>query len=382
MSEKVLKFFGAFVLFLKKIKRAVFKAIAKIYEFFCSHAKLKDRVFFYTIRSDGNLTENIKCVYDAYDGEKVYFAKMLPHSVKYVARAKWLLLTSKVVVTDDYLKYLRMVRLRKEQSVVQIWHAGGAFKKFGLDAPSRLTAEEEKATHSQYTDVCVSSEYVRRFYAGAFGIDDEVVKATGTPRTDMLLDHEIQRSQKKSILSKHPFLSGKKVYLYLPTFREINGTVVDFDSKIDWVKLNDELSDDEVFIVSRHPVEKNGFFDGEYFSRVRDLTQEPTEELLSVANVVITDYSSIIFDAALLEIPLVFYCPDYDTYERSFYLDYEKDLPGRILKSSEDLLSSVRSALKSGKDEAETAFRQKEMGACDGNSTARVIGIIKKRLSR
>lgn len=383
MSARLSKFAKGIILFLKKIKRFIFSIIASVYNFICSHAKLKDRVFFYTIRSNDVLTENIKCVYDAYNGEKVYFAKMLPHSVGQVAKAKWLLLTSKVIVTDDYLKYLRMVHLRKGQSVVQIWHACGAFKRFGLDAPSKLSKEEEIATHAQYTDVCVSSESVRRFYAEAFGVDMDVVKAIGTPRTDMLLDKRIQQEEKERIYSKHPVLKNKKVYLYLPTFRENDGTVSEFDPKIDWVKLNDELGEDEIFVVSRHPVMKNAFFGGEYFSRVRDLTAEPTSEILSIADVVITDYSSIIFDASLLGVSLVFYCPDYETYERSFYLDYENELPGEIVKKQDDLLSAVRSSLKNEKHHLEVQkFCEKEMSACDGHSTERVIELINKRMKQ
>ncbi len=382
LSTNLSKILNGFILFLKKIKHGVFRFIALIYDFICSHAKMQNRVFFYTIRSDGTLTENIKCVYDAYDGNKVYFAKMLPHSIKYIAKAKWLLLTSKVVVTDDYLKYLRFVRLRKKQSVIQIWHAGGAFKRFGLDAPSRLSKEEEIATHSQYTDVCVTSEYVRRFYAAAFGVDIGIIKAVGSPRTDLLLDTEKQCKSREEIYSKHPFLKNKKIYLYLPTFREDDGVVTGFDPDIDWVRLNDELGEDEVFIISRHPVMKDEFFAGEYFSRVRDLTAEPTSKLLTVADVVVTDYSSIIFDASLLGLPMVFYCPDYDSYERSFYLDYESELPGAVVKKQDGLLSAIRSSLENDNNkEAVEKFCKKEMGACDGHSTERVIEIIKKHMS-
>lgn len=383
MSARLSKFAKGIIIFLKKIKRLIFSVMASVYNCMCSHAKLKDRVFFYTIRSDDVLTENIKCVYDAYDGEKVHFAKMLPHSVGQVAKAKWLLLTSKVIVTDDYLKYLRMVHLRKGQSVVQIWHACGAFKRFGLDAPSKLSREDEIATHAQYTDVCVSSESVRRFYAGAFGVDIDVIKAIGTPRTDMLLNKKTQFDDRKRIYSRHPVLKDKKVYLYLPTFRENNGAVSAFDPQIDWVKLNDEMTEDEVFVVSRHPIMKNAFFGGEYFARVRDLTDEPTSELLSIADVVITDYSSIIFDASLLGLSIVFYCPDYETYERSFYLDYENDLPGDIVKNQDDLLNAVRSSLKNENHHLKVQkFCEKEMSACDGHSTERVIKLINKRMNQ
>ena len=260
---------------------------------------------------------------------------------------------------------------------MQLWHASGAFKRFGLDAPSKLTRIEEFNTHSQYSDVCVSSEYVRQFYAHAFGIDMETVKALGSPRTDALLDKEKQKLDKEELITRHPLLRDKKVYVYLPTFREKDGVVTHFNPEIDWEKLNDELSDDEVFIIGRHPVMKKEFFKDAFYSRLKDYTFEPTPLLLAVADVVITDYSSVIFDASLLDKPVLFYCPDYDSYEREFYLDYEKDLPGEMIKDSESLLLKARETFLNGSDnEIMKLFKEKEVGSCDGHSTERVAKLI------
>ena len=370
-----------FINFLKRVKRFVVQVISYIVVGIFRRMKIKDRIFFYTIRSDGKLLENIRYVYDACNCKKVVFAKMLPHSLKDVFQVKYYMLTSKVIVTDDYMKYLRSVRLRDGQKMVQLWHASGAFKRFGLDAPSRLSRIEEFNTHSQYSDVCVSSEYVRQFYSHAFGIDLETVKALGSPRTDTLVDKAKRDDDKLQIISRHPLLKNKKVYVYFPTFREIDGVVSDFDPKIDWENLNDELADDEVFIVSRHPVMKKEFFKDAFYSRVKDYTFEPTPVLLSVADVVITDYSSIIFDASLLDMPMLFYCPDYNEYERDFYLDYEKDLPGEIVTDYANLLSKIREASEKGSDsEKMKVFREKEVGACDGHSTERVSKLIQDYL--
>ena len=76
--------------------------------------------------------------------------------------------------------------------------------------------------------------------------------------------------------------------------------MVGFDPKIDWDKLNDELDDDEVFVLCRHPFMKQEYLKGRFLPRVKDYTDDPTPELLAVADVVITDYSTIVFDASLL----------------------------------------------------------------------------------
>jgi predicted glycosyltransferase len=72
---------------------------------------------------------------------------------------------------------------------------------------------------------------------------------------------------------------------------------------------------------------REDYLRGRHYDKLRDYTAEPFFELLALADVVVTDYSSVIFDASLLGTPMVFYCPDFDTYERDFYLDYPADLP-------------------------------------------------------
>lgn len=360
---------------LKKVKNVSVNYLLKFLTIFFTKQKLKNRVFFYSIRADGMLKENINCIYEALDCKKVVFAKMLPHSLRQIIKVRKYMLTSKVIVTDDYMKYLRAVRLRPEQKVVQLWHAGGAFKRFGLDAPSRLTRLEEYKTHSQYSDVCVTSENVRQFYAHAFGVDMDIIKAVGSPRTDAILDCEKVKNSREVISQKHPLLRNKRVYVYLPTFRENDGVVTDFDPMIDWARLNAELEDDEVFVIGRHPVMKKEFFK-EFYSRVKDYTVDPTPELLAIADVVVTDYSSVIFDASLMDKPMVFYCPDYGNYERDFYLNYEKDLPGEIVTDPAKLLTALREAQKAESMQAVKDFREKQMGACDGNSTKRIAKLI------
>ena len=361
---------------LKRVKNVATNYLLKFITLFYARQKLQDRVFFYSIRADGMLKENINCVYENLDCKKVVFAKMLPHSLRHIIKVRKYMLTSKVIVTDDYMKYFRAVSLRPEQKVVQLWHAGGAFKRFGLDAPSRLTRLEEYRTHAPYTDVCVTSENVRQFYSHAFGVEMEVVKALGSPRTDALSDPMKVKDCRDVICQKHPLLKNKRVYVYLPTFRENAGAPAELDPMIDWAQLNADLDDDEVFVIGRHPVMKKPFFK-EFYSRVKDYTVDPTPELLAVADVVITDYSSVIFDASLMNKPMVFYCPDYGSYERDFYLNYDKDLPGEIVTDSSKLLEVLRRAGDEEQLKSVAAFCEKQMGACDGKSTERICRLIK-----
>ncbi|MBQ1243338.1 MAG: CDP-glycerol glycerophosphotransferase family protein [Clostridia bacterium] len=357
----------------KKIINWLGVLLATIY----SKKKLQNRAFFYTTRADKIPLENLSQVYYSYKGEKVLFAKRYPHTLKDNAEIRKYIMTSKVIVTDDYINLLKKVRLRENQKVIQLWYAGGAIRRFGLDSPDKDSRIDEYKAHSQYTDVCVSSEYVRQFYSHAFGVEMDVVKALGNPRTDLIVDEEKLRESRENICSKHPLLKEKKhIYVYLPTNREYDDETAVFDPKLDWNELNDVLDDDEIFILCRHPNMKHEYIKGMLYPRVKDYTTDSAMELLSVADVVITDYSAIMFDSTIMDIPMVFYCPDYDTYDCDFYLNYERDVPGEIIKNPDELLEAARRAKDNGYKESIKAFKEMEMGACDGNSTERVCKLI------
>lgn len=364
------------------ISKRVIRYLGVIFTAFYGNQKLQNRAFFYTTRANEYPLENLACVYNAFEGEKVLFAKREPHSLKDTAKIRKYILTSKVIVTDDYINILKKIRLKESQKVVQLWYSGGALRRFGLDAPEKNSRIDEFKVHSQYTDVCVSSDYVRQFYSHAFGVDMEVVKALGNPRTDLIVHERLLSECRENICSKHPLLKDKKrIYVYLPTFREYEDNTAGFDPKIDWANLNDVLEDDEIFILCRHPNMKEEYIKGMLYPRVKDYTADPTMELLSIAEVIITDYSAVMFDASIMEKPLVFYCPDFDTYDCDFYLKYERDVPGEIIKNPDELLEAVRRAGENGYFEAIKAFKEKEMGACDGHCTKRVCQLIENYLN-
>ena len=367
---------------LKKIisLRTRQKIMSIIFGLWCAVCKcmpLKNRVLFYTIRADGKLADNSKAVYDALDCDKAIFAHMLPHSLRLEFAARYQLLTSKVIVTDDYVRYMRWMKLRKNQQLIQIWHACGAFKKFGLDAPSRLSTAEEKATHAQYTVVAVTSESCRKYYAAAFGIDEKICLPLGLPRTDSVINQA--DTLRESVYSRHPEFIGKKLYLYCPTFREDDGQQIEYDPQIDWQKLSEALNDDEVFIIRRHPIMKYSLTDQEY-SRIADLSSESTLELTAASSAIITDYSSVIYDACLLDVPCVFYCPDYKNYERGFYLRFPEDLPGEMVTDCSALLDTIRKTAISPDNEKVKKFKADQLSACDGKSAERTAKLIKEYL--
>lgn len=339
---------------------------------------IRKKVLFVSVRGS-RLQENAKAVYDAYDGKKVVFSQMYPHSKLDRLRLYWHLFSSKVIVTDDYLRYLRLFKLKDKQKIIQIWHACGAFKKFGLDYPS-ADIKTERQTHYQYDTVVVSAEGVREIYAGAFGIDTDHVRALGVPRTDKLLDKAYIEREKEAFYSQHPQLIGKKVLLYAPTFRENRGKRVRLDPKLNWDEVSSALGDDMVLIVKNHPVMKYDLLKGEQYPNILNMPTENTSRLMIVCDVMITDYSSVIFEAALLNKQTVFYCPDYQNYERDFYLKFPEDLYGELTTNQAELLKAIRVVLDAPQMDRLEQFKKAYMGSCDGHSTERVVALIKEKL--
>lgn len=359
-----------------KNRRKILEFLNKLWCAFCRCLPIRNRVLFFTIRANDKLLDNAKAVYDALDEKKVVFAHMLPHSNKIKPLAYYYILTSRVIVTDDYLRYVRFMKLRKGQKLFQIWHACGAFKKFGLDAKTKLTVNEEKRTHSQYTAVAVTSEGCRKHYAGAFGIDESVCLPIGLPRTDRLFTEK--EEMRERVFAKHPEFRNKTVYLYAPTFREKKGNQVEYNPHIDWAKLSGELNENEILVIRRHPIMKYRFC--EDYLNIIDLSDESTLDLTAVSDVLITDYSSVIYDACLLDVPTVFYCPDYKEYERGFYLDFPDGLPGEMVSHSEKLLEAIRNTKENPPADRIEKFRSEQMEACDGHSTERAVELIKSWL--
>jgi CDP-ribitol ribitolphosphotransferase len=376
-------------LFLKFFTDDIFNRTVKTYlknKFFDYYIKLlkllplRNRVFFYSIRANNRLLENNLYVYGGLDKKKIFFTRTLPHSNKVQMKMLYYLLTNKVIVTDDYLRYLRQFKKRKGQTVIQQWHACGVFKKFGLDHPSN-DIETEIKTHSQYDHVIVSSDDIRECYASAFGLTIDKIEALGIPRTDMFFDENSKKTVLDKLYQQYPQLKDKKIVLYSPTFREsAKHRIIPLDTKIDWESLNSSLNDDELFIINKHPIMKEDLLNGKNYSKIIDLSNASTYALMFASDIMITDYSSVIFEYSLLNKPIIFYCPD--KYTRDFYLNYPDDLPGEMINNSEELIKKINSLLQNPYTENLEHFKMKYMGACDGNSTRRVVKLIESSLKK
>ena len=336
--------------------------------------KLQNKVTFVSVRSNGELEGNALALYPYINGEKEICAYKLPHDNDAALAMSKAVLTSKVIVTDDYVKYLRYFPLRPEQRVVQLWHACGAFKKFGQRG-TNIPVPTDIATHAQYNLVSVSGEKVRSIYADAFNVNYQKVQALGTPRTDDYFNKKLISKKKRQIYLKHPKLLFKSVIVYAPTFRDTDGNRNEFHPEIDFDRLSKSLLPNQVLLICPHPIMDAPILPHEYRNilEVRDFS---TNDYMLISDMLITDYSSVIFEYALLGKPIAFFCYDLLRYDRDFYLKYPDDLPGDVFKTQEELTAYLRNPEKHVLTDKYTTFIKKYMSACDGHSCERIAQLI------
>ncbi len=299
------------------------------------------------------------------------------------------------ILTNDSCYFLSCLPLRRGQKVIQLWHACGAFKKFGFSTVGTgfgTTEEDLKRfpVHQNMHYVTVSSLAVREPYIEALKKQRFRVQAAGVSRTDVYYDPERKAEAYQAVdayLTAHglPALSAgkkRKILLYAPTFR---GKVADAVSPdvLDYEQMHRKLGDEWVILCKHHPFVKNPPAVPENCKGyVLDVTQDlPIEQLLMTADVLMTDYSSVIFEYSLMERPMLFLDYDLEEYtaERGFYFPLEELTPGPVVRSTDEVIEALQHVEEWFDPDAMQAFRQKFMGRCDGHATERLLQIMDMR---
>lgn len=243
---------------------------------------------------------------------------------------------ARVIILEDFYPQLHRLNIRRETKVVQLWHACGAFKTFGLTRMGKPGgAPQSSMNHRNYDFVSVSSETIRDIYAEAFAIPTSKVKALGVPRTDALFDWQRKMKKREELYEKYPFLRDQKIILFAPTFRgDGNKDACYPQDAFDINAFMEKMPEDTACIVKHHPfVHQPLDIPSRWQNRVLDLTgRDHINDLLLITDLLITDYSSSIFEAALLEVPMLFYAFDEEEYmaSRDFYFAYEEMVPGPV----------------------------------------------------
>ncbi len=278
-----------------------------------------------------------------------------------------------VIICDNFLP-VSSCRKRKGTSVIQLWHGCGAFKKFGYDTSGDIPEYYKGNVYRNYDAVTVSSEECIKPFSTAMKLDESVFRPIGISRTDKYFDKDFISDSERLFYEENPNAKGKKVVLWAPTFRgNASHPYLVGDEAV--VNLAEKLVDSsEWYLVTKsHPHMKKPVI-------AETESDLPTERIFPVTDILITDYSSVIYEYALFKKPILIFAPDLDEYsaQRGFYLDIE-DMPAEIVRDSESLnLQAVKAAEESFNKKAAEEFLNKYMTACDGNATDRVMDLIKE----
>ena len=292
--------------------------------------------------------------------------------------------TSKVIILDEFTPQIHLIDIKPETKIVQLWHACGAFKTFGFTRLGKPKGSPQPTRmHRNYDYVTVSSEYCKKCHSEGFGIATKNVIPTGIARTDIFFDEEYKENFRKKFYSEYPNLKDKKIILFAPTFRgDIKQTARYPMELFDINEVCETLGEDYAVIIKHHPfiTEKHPIPE-EYKDRVIDLS-ESTEinDLLFVSDVIISDYSSLVFEASLLNIPMLFYAYDLQAYikSRDFYFDFKLYIPGKICTSLYTLLEAIKE--EDFETEKIERFRNMFFDNLDGKSSERIAELIYKCL--
>ena len=295
------------------------------------------------------------------------------------------LATSRYIVTNQHLP--EWFRKRDGQVVVQTWH-GTPLKRIGFDIAELQFADtkylEKLAVEADNWSHLVSpNTFSTPILKRAFRYEGEILEI-GYPRNDVLFaDRDAVGARVRAEIGLPP---GKKVVLYAPTWRDdefyANGRYK-ISMQLDLDEAAAQLGDDHVLLVRRHPnvvdeiPRTNAGF-------VFDVSTYPDmADLLAVTDVLITDYSSVMFDFANTGRPMLFFTYDLAHYRdklRGFYFDFEAEAPGPLLSTSDEVIAAIRNADAVVGEYAEryAAFAARGCDLDDGHASQRLVDAMLK----
>lgn len=342
-----------------------------IHQYMIQQEKFKDYKLVWAVKK--NKVDNI-------EGAKIVKYLGLSYFY-YLARSKYWICNCKLP------KYV----LKKEGQVyLQTWH-GTPLKRLAHDIivpegttfyRSGMSEEEMHNTYdddvSKYTYMISPNKFCTEVFQSAFHIERERLIETGYPRNDFI--STATEKDMEEIKKSLNIPLDKKVVLYAPTWRDntFNDAGYTFELQVDFAKWKEYLGEEYVVLFKPHYLIVNKYEDMEEFKGFLYNIDANVDikTLYVISDVLVTDYSSVFFDYAILDRPIYFYMYDLEEYAeelRGFYLDIHKDLPGPIFEEEDKMLRAIKNGeQKYDLKEFNGRFNHME----DGNCSKRVVDIV------
>ncbi|MEC2238246.1 MULTISPECIES: CDP-glycerol glycerophosphotransferase family protein [Bacillus amyloliquefaciens group] len=293
----------------------------------------------------------------------------------HLLKAVLILFKSKVVITDNYFLMTSVLNRRPQTTCIQVWHANGSLKKFGLEDVTNQNRPASdisrfKKVYRSFDFVTVGSDAMADVFKKSFGIRDGQLLKTGVPLTDVYYEEH-----KPELKHKWP----KKIILYAPTFRDYD--MQSFRLPFTEEQLTNALNGEYMLLVKLHPAvlhQISASFESELIKNVSDMR---LHDLLKAADILITDYSSVPFEFALLNKPIFFFTYDLEEYDqkRGLIDNYTSVIPGKACHDSEALLEEMTK--KSFHAEEMKRFADKWNMYSDGNSSSKLLQFAEEQIT-
>jgi teichoic acid glycerol-phosphate primase len=361
---------------------------------------IKNKIVFVASFKDNNLYIYRKLNDKQFPGEVVFLCKeSCFHSIKektsvpvYVIesgnfvhelKAAYHLMTAKTIIVDNYYGFLSVAKFKKGVECIQIWHAAGAIKNFGLLDPTveqrpKRAQKRIKKVYQNFHKVVVGSGVFADIFKKAFNVKEEQLLRFGYPRTDFFYNQTAQEKKREQFYQKYPQFKNKKIILYAPTYRP---NPEDNQLKLDIDQLYKSLKDEYVLFIRLHPsvsISEINYF--VYQDFVFDFSNKASiNDLIVVSDLLITDYSSIPFEYAILEKPMIFYPYDLEKYQENpgIWAKYEDIVPGPVAFLTKDILRYIKS--NDFDYEKYRAFKEKWNKYSKGFSSENMVHYLLKR---
>lgn len=264
----------------------------------------------------------------------------------------------------DNQSYPLKLTKRPGTTYIQTWH-GSALKRMGFDEPawklrSKARQEEQQRVLDRFDRFLVRSEHDVRTLAKALRLKEKVLLRVGYPRNDALV--RAKRAEDASGVRERGPLAAelgipddKRVLLYAPTFRRHGGRHGRFELPFDVERFAEEFGDRYVLLVRSHYL-NHVVLPPSVRGRVIDVSaHHDVTPLYELADAMITDYSSVMFDYALLDRPMLFFTYDYEEYVhegRGTYFDLRERAPGPVVDTEDELFGALKALDEQALDHA------------------------------
>jgi CDP-glycerol glycerophosphotransferase len=388
--------------YIKKARKFAKKIVIKIYNIETKIIPIQKKVIIFESNLGRNYTGNPRCIYENMVSrglDKKYKCYIIlddinteiPGNAKKLKRTRihyfHIMAIAGVLVSDS--RFPKYIIKRKGARYIQTWH-GTPLKKLALDMDSVNMGGDtdiEKYKQNFYDntrtwDYLISqNNYSTEIFRRCFAFDKTMLEI-GYPRNDVLFAN----NNPDAILELKTKLGlplDKKVLLYAPTWRDNEyyyKGAYKFNSAMDFDLLKEKLGDEYVCIVKYHYLVKENLDWSAYKGFVYKFDQcEDIADLYLVADMLITDYSSVMFDYSILKRPMLFFTYDIEEYKdnlRGFYFDFIEEAPGPLTKTTEELIESIVTYREDDFHDKFEAFHNKYNHADDGHASEKVVDVI------